>query len=107
MTKLTTNPPLYFDTDCLSAFLWIENESILTQLYPGRVIIPKQVYDELSSVPRLQGRIDTLLGSLAAEKRHHLPSAKRSMESWQATIFGILHSTSRSINFSIRRLVIF
>lgn len=62
MTKLTTNPPLYFDTDCLSAFLWIENESILTQLYPGRVIIPKQVYDELSSVPRLQGRIDTLLG---------------------------------------------
>ena len=62
MTKLTTNPPLYFDTDCLSAFLWIENESILTQLYPGRVMIPKQVYDELGSVPHLQGRIDTLLG---------------------------------------------
>ena len=54
MTKLTTNPPLYFDTDCLSAFLWIENESILTQLYPGRVMIPKQVYDELGSVPHLQ-----------------------------------------------------
>ena len=59
---MTTNPPLYFDTDCLSAFLWIENESILTQLYPGRVMIPKQVYDELGSVPHLQGRIDTLLG---------------------------------------------
>lgn len=58
---MTTNPPLYFDTDCLSAFLWIENESILTQLYPGRVIIPKQVYDELSSVPHLQERINTLL----------------------------------------------
>lgn len=38
MIKLMTDPPLYFDTDCLSAFLWIENESILTQLYPGRVI---------------------------------------------------------------------
>lgn len=62
MIKLMTDPPLYFDTDCLSAFLWIENESILTQLYPGRVIIPKQVYDELGSVPHLQGRIDTLLG---------------------------------------------
>lgn len=62
MIKLKTDPPLYFDTDCLSAFLWIENESILTQLYPGRVIIPKQVYDELGSVPHLQGRIDTLLG---------------------------------------------
>lgn len=25
----------YFDTDCLSAFLWVRNESILAQLYPG------------------------------------------------------------------------
>lgn len=56
-----TESPLYFDTDCLSAFLWVRNESILTQLYPGRVIIPKQVYDELASVPHLQARIDTLL----------------------------------------------
>lgn len=57
-----TEPPLYFDTDCLSAFLWVKDESILTQLYPGRVIIPKQVYDELASVPHLQARIDILLG---------------------------------------------
>lgn len=57
-----TEPPLYFDTDCLSAFLWVKDESILTRLYPGRVIIPKQVYDELSSVPHLQARIDILLG---------------------------------------------
>lgn len=56
-----TESPLYFDTDCLSAFLWVRNESILTQLYPGRVIIPKQVYDELASVPHLQARNDTLL----------------------------------------------
>ena len=56
-----TESPLYFDTDCLSAFLWVRNESILTQLYPGQVIIPKQVYDELASVPHLQARIDTLL----------------------------------------------
>lgn len=62
MIKLMTNPPLYFDTDCLSAFLWVKDESILTQLYPGRVIIPKQVYDELGSVPHLQERIDILLG---------------------------------------------
>ena len=62
MIKLMTNPPLYFDTDCLSAFLWVKDESILTQLYPGRVMIPKQVYDELGSVPHLQERIDILLG---------------------------------------------
>ena len=58
---MTTERPLYFDTDCLSAFLWVKDESLLSQLYPGRVVIPKQVYDELSSVPHLQARIDTLL----------------------------------------------
>lgn len=56
-----TNPPLYFDTDCLSAFLWVKDESLLPQLYPGRVVIPKQVYDELGHVPHLRSRIDILL----------------------------------------------
>jgi len=56
-----TELPLYFDTDCLSAFLWIKDESLLPQLYPGRVVIPKQVYDELGRVPHLQARIDVLL----------------------------------------------
>lgn len=58
---MTTEHTLYFDTDCLSAFLWVNNESLLPQLYPGQVIIPKQVYDELSYVPHLQARVDTLL----------------------------------------------
>lgn len=58
---MTTELPLYFDTDCLSAFLWVKDESLLSQLYPGRVIVPKQVYDELGSVPHLQARIDILL----------------------------------------------
>lgn len=48
--------PLFFDTDCISAFLWVDNESILSKLFPGRIIIPKEVYDELShpSVNRLK-----------------------------------------------------
>ena len=58
---MATDSPLYFDTDCLSAFLWVRDESLLTQLYPGKVVIPRQVYDELGSVPHLQARIDTLL----------------------------------------------
>lgn len=58
---MTTELPLYFDTDCLSAFLWVKDESLLPQLYPGRVVIPKQVYDELGRVPHLQARIDKLL----------------------------------------------
>lgn len=58
---MVINTPLYFDTDCLSAFLWVKDESLLPKLYPGRVVIPKQVYDELGNVPHLQARIDALI----------------------------------------------
>lgn len=56
---------LFFDTDCLSAFLWVKNENLLIKLYPGKVIIPKQVYDELSApgIAHLKSRIDALLTS--------------------------------------------
>lgn len=50
----------FFDTDCISAFLWVRNENILTQLYPGKIILPKQVYDEIKKVPHLFARIETL-----------------------------------------------
>lgn len=60
--------PLFFDTDCLSAFLWVDNESILAKLYPGRVIIPKQVYDELSHkglnhIKGLKSQVDTMVSN--------------------------------------------
>ena len=60
--------PLFFDTDCLSAFLWVNNQSLLAQLYPGRVIIPSQVYAELSvpSIPQLKQRIDAMINSGSA-----------------------------------------
>ena len=51
---------IFFDTDCLSAFLWIREESILTKLYPGRIILPAQVYEELQRVPHLQARVDKI-----------------------------------------------
>lgn len=49
--------PLFFDTDCISAFLWVDQESILSKLFPGRIVIPKEVYDELShpGVNRVKG----------------------------------------------------
>ena len=37
----------FFDTDCLSAFLWVREESILAKLYARRIILPAQVYNEL------------------------------------------------------------
>lgn len=51
---------IFFDTDCLSAFLWVREESILTKLYAGRIILPAQVYEELKRVPHLQARVDLL-----------------------------------------------
>ena len=50
----------FFDTDCLSAFLWVREESILARLYTGRIILPAQVYHELQKVPHLLARVDTL-----------------------------------------------
>ncbi len=53
----------FFDTDCLSAFLWVRGESILTRLYAGKIILPAQVYNELRRVPHLQARVDMLKNS--------------------------------------------
>lgn len=50
----------FFDTDCLSAFLWVREESILVKLYDKRIILPSQVYNELKRVPHLVSRVDAL-----------------------------------------------
>ncbi|MDO5147885.1 MAG: hypothetical protein ACI4KB_05535 [Oscillospiraceae bacterium] len=57
----------FFDSDCISAFLWINGQSLLTKLYSKRIVIPKQVYNELSSVPHLRQRVDTLIQAKEAE----------------------------------------
>lgn len=66
MTLLTD--PLFFDTDCISAFLWVDNESILSKLFPGRIIIPKEVYDELSNpvvnhIKGLKSQVDFMVNN--------------------------------------------
>ena len=59
----------FFDTDCLSAFLWVREESILAQLYAGRIVLPTQVYNELQRVPHFLARINMLKsnGALSVE----------------------------------------
>ncbi|HBE04976.1 MAG TPA: hypothetical protein DCY85_00625 [Firmicutes bacterium] len=54
---------LFFDSDCISAFLWVGHENLLVKLYPGRIVIPKTVYDELSypGIAHLKARVDALL----------------------------------------------
>lgn len=54
---------IFFDTDCLSAFLWVRNENLIVQLYPGRVMLPQQVYDEIKKVPPLKQRVDNMISN--------------------------------------------
>lgn len=56
---------LFFDTDCLSAFLWINNTNILQVLYGGKIMIPEPVYRELSnpSIPHIRQRADVLINN--------------------------------------------
>ncbi|MGL5259431.1 MAG: hypothetical protein ACRC7V_04925 [Lachnospiraceae bacterium] len=62
------NEDLFFDTDCLSAFLWINNTNILEKLYGGDIIIPSPVYSELSNprIPHIKNRADILINSNVA-----------------------------------------
>lgn len=54
---------LFFDTDCLFAFLWINDTNILHELYGGRIVLPEPVYQELSNpcIPHIGQRTDLLL----------------------------------------------
>jgi predicted nucleic acid-binding protein len=56
---------LFFDNDCLSAFLWVGCENLLVKLYSGKIIIPKAVYDELSipNISHLKMRMDALISA--------------------------------------------
>lgn len=53
--------PLFLDTDCFSAFLWVAHENLILQLYAGRIGLPQQVYRELSKVQFLKARVAALL----------------------------------------------
>lgn len=55
----------FFDTDCLSAFLWVRNENLLIKLYGGKIVLPQQVYSELSHprIPHLKELTDDLKNS--------------------------------------------
>ncbi|MBR5474759.1 MAG: hypothetical protein IKU83_05060 [Lachnospiraceae bacterium] len=54
---------LFFDTDCLSAFLWINDMNILHELYGGKIVLPEPVYQELSNpcIPHIKQRADFLI----------------------------------------------
>lgn len=59
---------IFFDTDCICAFLWVKNESLLEKMYRGKIVIPKEVYDELDRpvVQHLKTRADRLIANGSA-----------------------------------------
>ena len=50
---------IFYDTDCLSCFISIDDVSILKKLFE-KVYIPYEVYDEFSRVAILKKRVDDL-----------------------------------------------
>ena len=54
---------IFFDTDCICAFLWINKESLLEKMFLGKIVIPKEVYNEIDrpTIPHLKNRIDQLI----------------------------------------------
>ena len=64
MTKV-----IFFDTDCISSFLWTRTERLLIHCFGNDMIIPRQVYNEISTVTHLQQRIDVMVnnGNLTIE----------------------------------------
>ncbi len=57
--------PIFFDTDSISAFFWVNREDLLLTLYPGRIILPKEVYKELTNprIPHIASRVKELYHS--------------------------------------------
>lgn len=54
---------IFFDTDCISSFLWTKTEHLLIHCFGNDMIIPRQVYNEISSVPHLQQKIDVMVNN--------------------------------------------
>lgn len=50
---------LFIDTDCISAFLWINNEPLVPKIFPN-TIVSNFVYEEIEKIPWKQERIDKL-----------------------------------------------
>lgn len=60
---------IFIDTDCISAFLWVNGQSLVEQLYGGRIIVPRQVYDEIDRpcVAHLRERLDLMISRASVE----------------------------------------
>lgn len=56
---------IFFDTDYISSFLWVKREHLLVNLNLGQLMLPQEVFRELSnpSIPHLGRQVQTLLST--------------------------------------------
>lgn len=53
---------VFFDADCLCSFIWAKAEDVLFRCLDGAdLVLPDQVYDEISRVAYLKWRVDFLM----------------------------------------------
>ena len=52
---------IFFDTDCISSFLWTHTEYLLIHQFGSAMQIPRQVYHEISKVPHLKLKTDVMI----------------------------------------------
>ncbi len=52
---------IYFDCDCISAFLSVGKEYLLVRFFEGNIVIPRQVYNELNKVLSFKNKLNSLL----------------------------------------------
>jgi len=71
---------LFFDTDCLSSFLWVNQERLLLRLYPGRIVVPNEVASELSNpcISHIKKRLSHLYSLGQFEKKQLMHGSEES-----------------------------
>jgi predicted nucleic acid-binding protein len=61
IAKSNMTEKVFFDTDCISDFLCVGYESILTQLFKNCIVLPQQVVNEFRYVPYLYAKVNQLI----------------------------------------------
>ena len=56
---------VFFDTDCISSFMRVNERNVIEELFDARIVIPEEVYEELSNprVPHLKQQTDDMIAN--------------------------------------------
>lgn len=61
---------IFFDTDCFCSFLWCDREDLLIKLFPGRIVLPTEVREEIANAHnKLIKQLEQLIACKKVELR--------------------------------------